>query len=185
MTVPPSENDYSITLKVSFGRLDYVTGSDTDGVYDRAYGYTYNDVERVIAPRIGRVEVLHANHHGSENSTNQLYVNTLDPDVSLISCGDNTYGHPDQDTLDRMLATSRVYLTERGNPNRNYGSATIVNNDIVITSSNGVDYTVDGNAYVASDPPTQRTLKQQILDKIALLERELAALRALAQQLPE
>jgi hypothetical protein len=39
--------------------------------------------------------------------------------------------------------------------------------------------------YVASDPPPQRTLKQQILDQIAVLERELAALRALAQQLPD
>ena len=181
--VPPSENDYSITLKVSFGRLDYVTGSDTDGEYATAPGgYTYNDVESVIAPRIGRVEVLHANHHGSAHSTNQLYVNTLDPDVSLISCGNNSYGHPDQDTLNRLLSTSTIYLTAQGDPSRNYGSAVIVDDDIVIRSSNGVNYTVDGNAYVASDP---LPLKQQILDQIAVLERELAALRALAQQLPD
>ncbi len=48
-----------------------------------------------------------------------------------------------------------------------------------------MNYTVDGNAYVASDPPTSQTLKQQILDQIAVLERQLAALRALAQQLPD
>ncbi len=183
---PPSENDYSITLKVSYGRLDYVTGSDTDGEYATAQGgYTYNDVESVIAPRIGRVEVLHANHHGSAHSTNQVYLNTLDPDVSLISCGDNPYGHPDQDTLNRLLATSTVYLTAQGDPSRNYGSAAIVNNDIVIWSNNGVNYTVNGNAYVASDPTTPQSLKQQILDQIAVLEQELAALRALAQQLPD
>jgi len=185
-TNPPSENDYSITLKVSFGSLDYVTGGDTDGEYETSgYRYTYNDVESVIAPRIGRVEVLHANHHGSAHSTNQVYVNTLDPDVSLISCGDNSYGHPDQDTLNRLLATSMVYLTERGEPNRNYGSAVIVDDDIVIRSSNGVNYTVNGNAYVASDPQPQLPLKQRILDQIAVLERELAVLRALAQQLPD
>ena len=58
-TNPPSENDYSITLKVSYGSLDYVTGGDTDGDYDTSgYGYTYNDVESVIAPRIGQVEIL-------------------------------------------------------------------------------------------------------------------------------
>jgi hypothetical protein len=182
----PSENDYSITLKVSFGLLDYVTGGDTDGDYDiSTWGYTYNDVESVIAPRIGQVEVMHVNHHGSEHSTNQLYVDTLDPDVSLISCGTNTYGHPDQETLDRLQETSRIYLTERGNPNRNYGNAVIVDDDIVITSSNGVNYTVDGNAYVASDPPPLQTLKQLILEKIALLERELAALRVLAERLPD
>jgi beta-lactamase superfamily II metal-dependent hydrolase len=185
-TNPPSENDYSITLKVSFGSLDYVTGGDTDGEYDTSgYGYTYNDVESVIAPRIGRVEVLHANHHGSAHSTNQVYVNALNPDVSLISCGSNSYGHPDQDTLNRLLATSTVYLTEQGDAGRNYGSSVIVNDDIVIRSRDGVNYTVDSNTYVASDPPPISSLKQQILDQIAVLERELAALRALAQQLPD
>ena len=185
-TNPPSENDYSITLKVSFGSLDYVTGGDTDGEYETSgYGYTYNDVESVIAPRIGRVEVLHANHHGSAHSTNQVYVNVLNPDVSLISCGSNSYGHPDQDSLNRLLATSTVYLTEQGDAGRNYGSAIIVDDDIVIRSSDGVNYTVDSNTYVAADHPPISSLKQQILDQIAVLERELAALRALAQQLPD
>lgn len=155
-TNPPSENDYSITLKVSFGRLDYVTGSDTDGEYATGlYGYTYNDVESVIAPRIGQVEVLHANHHGSAHSTNQVYVNTLDPDVSLISSGNNSYGHPDQDALNRLLATSTVYLTARGEQSRNYGSAVIVDDDIVIRSSDGVNYTVNGNPYVVSISTTE------------------------------
>ncbi|MCP4262903.1 MAG: hypothetical protein GY774_36140 [Planctomycetes bacterium] len=181
----PSENDYSITLKISFGSLDYVTGGDTDGEYETSgYGYTYNDVESVIASRIGRIEVLRANHHGSAHSTNQVYVNTLNPDVSLISCGNNSYGHPNQDVLNRLLATSTVYLTSRGDTNRNYGSAFIVDDDIIIRTNNGVNYTVNGNAYVASDPPPP-TLKQQILDKITVLEQELAALRALAQQLPD
>jgi len=183
---PPSENDYSITLKITYRKLDYVTGGDTDGEYETSsYGYVYNDVESVIAPRIGRIEVLHANHHGSAHSTNQMYVNTLDPDVSLISCGSNSYGHPNQDTLNRLLATSMVYLTEQGDTSRNYGSAVIVNDDIVIKSNNGVNYTVNGNAYVASDPLPERTLKQRILDQIAVLERELEALKALAQQLPD
>jgi len=55
----------------------------------------------------------------------------------------------------------------------------------VIRSSDGVRYTVNGNTYRASDQPLPRSLKQQILDQIAVLEAELAALRALAQQLPD
>ena len=184
---PPSENDYSITLKVSFGNLDYVTGGDTDGDYDTSgYGYTYNNVESVIAPRIGQVEILHVNHHGSEHSSTQAYVNTLNPDISLISCGNNNrHGHPEQIILDRLLATSTVYLTERGDPGRNYGSAVIVDDDIVISTDDGLTYTVNNNTYVASGPPPDRSLKEQILDQIALLEEELADLRALAQQLPD
>jgi beta-lactamase superfamily II metal-dependent hydrolase len=148
---PPSENDYCITLKVTFDNLDYVTGGDTDGEYATT-SYTYNDVESVIAPRIGQVEVTHVNHHGSAHSTNANYVNTLDPDVSLISCGyENQYHHPVQTVLDRLLATSTVYLTQMCYP-RDYNGVVISNTDIVIISSDGVNYTVNADPYVASDP---------------------------------
>ena len=167
---PPSENDYSIALKVSFNQLDYATAGDTDGEYaESPYGYTYNDVERVIAPRFGRVEVLRANHHGSAHSTNQFYVDTLNPDVSLISCGANSYGHPAQTTLDRLLATGAVYLTNICDTARNYGNATIANGDVVIKSSNGINYSVNGRSFVASgatSPPSQYTVKDVRLNEV-------------------
>ena len=179
----PSENDYSITLKVSFGSLDYVTGGDTDGAYDTGYGgYTYNNVETVISPRIGRVEILRANHHGSGHSTNQTYVDTLNPDVSIISCGTNTYGHPEQTILDQLQATSVVYLTAQGDQNRNYANAVIVDGDILIRSRDGINYTVNGTAYVASG---DRTLREQILERIAQIDRELDEPRDLAERLPQ
>ncbi|PWB74001.1 MAG: hypothetical protein C3F07_08595, partial [Anaerolineales bacterium] len=53
---------------------------------------------------------------------------------------------------DRLLATGDVYLTNMCDTTRNYGAAVIVNGDILIQSSDGVNYTVDGTAYVASDP---------------------------------
>lgn len=166
---PPSENDYSIALKISFKQLDYATSGDTDGEYaESPYGYTYNNVERVIAPRFGRVEVLRANHHGSAHSTSQLYVDTLNPDVSLISCGANSYGHPAQTTLDRLLATSAVYLTNICDTTRNYGNAVIANGDIVIKSSNGINYSVNGTPFVATGAslPSQYTVKDVMLNEV-------------------
>lgn len=148
--LPPSENDYSIALKISFGQVDYATAGDTDGEYAQSsFGYTYNDVERVIASRFGRVELLRANHHGSAHSTSLFYVDTLNPDVSLISCGANSYGHPAQTTLDRLLATGAVYQNNACEPNRNYGATVIVNGDIVVKSRDGQTYTVNGVAYLA------------------------------------
>lgn len=157
--LPPSENDYSIALKVSFNQFDYATAGDTDGEYaESPYGYTYNDVERIIAPRFGHVEMVRANHHGSGHSSSQFYVDTLDPDVSLISCGSNSYGHPAQSTLDRLLATSTVYLTNICDTTRNYGDAVIANGDIVIQSRDGINYSVNGTPFVATGPtpPPQR-----------------------------
>ena len=151
--VPPSENDYSIAIKIRFGTIDYATAGDSDGEYATSqWGYTYNDVEAILAPRFGQVDVLRANHHGSGHSTSQFYVDSLDPDASAISCGNNTYGHPGQVVLDRLLATGDVYLTNLCDTTRNYGAAVIVNGDILLQSNDGVNYTINGVAYVASDP---------------------------------
>jgi hypothetical protein len=53
--------------------------------------------------------------------------------------------------MDRLLATSTVYLTERGDLSTNIGSA-IVAGDIVIKTTNGTSYTVNGTAFTATEP---------------------------------
>ncbi len=150
---PPSENDYSIALKIRFGIIDYATAGDSDGEYATSqFGYTYNDVETILAGRFGVVDVMRANHHGSSHSSSQTYVDALDPDASAISCGANTFGHPGQGVLDRLLDTGDVYLTNLCDTTRDYGAAVIVDGDIILRSSDGVHYTINGTAYVASDP---------------------------------
>ena len=153
---PPSENDYSITLWINWGKFDYITGGDTDGEYDVSqFGYTYNDVETDVAARINQeVEVMWVNHHGSEHSTNATYVNTLDPDVALYGVGSNSFGHPDQRVLDILFNNgTKQYLPQMGDPTRNYHDAVIVNGEVIVqVTNNGDDYTVDGDPYTASDP---------------------------------
>jgi hypothetical protein len=100
------------------------------------------------------MDVMRANHHGSGHSTSQLYADTLQPDASFISCGNNTFGHPGQTTLDRLLYWGAVYLTNLCDATRNYGASVIVNGDIVLKSTDGVNYTVNGTPYVASNPAT-------------------------------
>ncbi len=149
-SAPPSENDYSITLKISFGDLDYLTGGDTDGDF-KVSSHTYYDVEEVIASRIGDVEVFKANHHGSHWSNSADFLTVLDPEVTLVSCGwNNTHHHPDPVTLTRLEGTSAVYFTERCWHAWDYSDTTIVTGDIVLDSTDGQYYTVDGVTYTAS-----------------------------------
>ncbi len=154
--LPTSENDYSITVWLNWGKFDYVTGGDTDGEYATSeFGYSYNDEETDVAARIDQeVEVIWVNHHGSAHSTNATYVSTLNPDVAIISPGStNTYGHPDQVTLDRLYNNGTMrYLTQMGDPTRNYYDSVIVNGNVVVQVTDGVNYTVNGDPYVASDP---------------------------------
>ena len=99
--LPPSENDYCIALVIRHGAFSYFTGGDLDGTYSVSrWGYSYNDVETPIAKQVGAVDVFQVNHHGSSHSTNQFFVDTLQPQASLISCGEgNSHGHPTQIVL--------------------------------------------------------------------------------------
>jgi hypothetical protein len=127
---PPSENDYSIAAMVSYGLFD----------------------ELSAAPEAGDVDVYKVNHHGSAHSTSATFINQLDPEVSIVTVGDgNSYGHPAQSTMDALLATSAVYMTERGNTATDIGSAVVAGN-IVIKTADGVGYTVNGTAYTATNP---------------------------------
>lgn len=154
--LPTSENDYSITLWLNWGKFDFVAGGDTDGEYATSeFGYTYNDVETNVAARIGQeVEVIWVNHHGSSHSTNANYVGTLNPDAAIFSSGStNSYGHPDQTVIDRLYNNGTMrYLTQMGDPTRNYYDSVIANGNVMVQVTDGINYTVHGDPYVATDP---------------------------------
>lgn len=110
---PPSENDYSTGLRITYGDYAYATAGDNDGEYaSSANGYTYNDVESTLIPKMGKVETVRANHHGSGHSSATRYVTGLDPQTSVISCGVNSYGHPANRVLDAFRGIAAdIYMT--------------------------------------------------------------------------
>ena len=103
--VPPSENDYSIGLRIAYGPYAYVTAGDSDGEYaTSANSYTYNNIESLLATKTGTANTVRANHHGSGHSSSSTYVNATNPQNTVISCGVNSYGHPANRTLDAYRA---------------------------------------------------------------------------------
>lgn len=60
------------------------------------------------------IEVLVAGHHGSKYATGEELLTALRPETVLISVGENSYGHPTQETLDRIAAVgATVYRTDQ------------------------------------------------------------------------
>ena len=151
---PPDENDYSIAALLRFGRLDYFSAGDLSGhsvVYAQS-GYSYHDIETSIAPRVRDVDVYRASHHGSRYSSNETLLAEIDPEVTIVQVGnDNQNGHPAKATVDRLLATSAVYFTQHGSSGTDLGSGKVAG-DVVLGTANGIDYTVNGDAFVAGDP---------------------------------
>jgi beta-lactamase superfamily II metal-dependent hydrolase len=103
---PPSENDYSVAFIVSLGNFDMFIGGDVSGQdYVGGFNYEYHDTEKGLSVDVGEVDVYCVNHHGSDHSTNQDFVDTMQPQVSVISVGlNNAYGHPRQTVVDRLDA---------------------------------------------------------------------------------
>ncbi|KAL7715877.1 Competence protein ComEC [Entamoeba marina] len=142
-TNPPSENDYSIALRIQYGDFVYSTNGDLDGKYQKSYSYTYHDIESHCMDRIGSVDLFHVNHHGSSHSNNEDFIGVLQPTVSVISCGeDNSYNHPTQTTLNTISEySSKIYLTENCNSAVTdlFDNVVIVNGEIIISYTYGND----------------------------------------------
>ena len=60
------------------------------------------------SPGFSGVDYLKVGHHGSDTSSSGKFLDIVNPKYALISVGKNSYGHPGEDTLEK--------LTERGIP---------------------------------------------------------------------
>lgn len=163
--VPPSENDYSVAVKVTYGNYKYATAGDSDGEYNTSgNGYTYNDIEVGLPGKFGNLnfDTVRANHHGSGHSSSDAFVNAMDPETAFISCGANSYGHPANRALDAFRAVSAdIYLannpcdtTDTTGLPIDYTGTMNSNGDVhLFTSNSGANYSVDYDsgtkAYVA------------------------------------
>jgi beta-lactamase superfamily II metal-dependent hydrolase len=107
--VPVSEeNDRGVCFLVEYGDFDMATCGDVNGVDDGSR----TDVETAVADELGDVEVAKVNHHGSPFSSNQGYVDTLQAQTAIISVGNNGFGHPAPEVVDRWSTYGDVYITE-------------------------------------------------------------------------
>ena len=59
------------------------------------------------------VEVLVVSHHGSRYSSDSRFLRAITPEAAVISVGDNNYGHPSEETLQRLYAAgTEVWRTD-------------------------------------------------------------------------
>ena len=146
------ENEYCLALLVACGDFEMFVAGDLTGGYGG-----YGDIETSVGPEVGDIEVYHVSHHGSYSSSNTAFMNATTPEVSIISVPDSSpYGHPHQDTLNRLSAVDTyVYQTAQGS-SATYpaGMRTIVNDHIVITSDGVGEYYVDGDIWETDEGAT-------------------------------
>jgi hypothetical protein len=95
----PGENDFSLALRIRYGPFTWFTGGDLAGVLLDDLP-TWRDLETPVAQAIGPVDALVLNHHGWLDSTNPVFLHTLNPRVVIIPAWHAT--HPDHAVLRRL-----------------------------------------------------------------------------------
>lgn len=98
-------NEAGLTCLVSNGDFDTLITGDMG-----------SDVEQQLLAHaaLPDLEVLVAGHHGSKASTSEQLLAATAPDYAFLSVGEhNSYGHPAQETLERLAAAGcRIYRTD-------------------------------------------------------------------------
>ena len=107
---PPVEaegdlNEQGLTALATAGRFDILITGDMAGSTERQLVETYD---------LPDVEVLVVSHHGSRYSSDKTFLRAIRPETAVISVGDNSYGHPAQETLRRLEdAGADIWRTDR------------------------------------------------------------------------
>lgn len=98
------DNEEGLAILASAGELDVLVTGDMDRATERALLAAYD---------LPEVEVLAAGHHGSRYATSEELLEALGPETVCISVGSNSYGHPSEETLERLARQGcDVYRTD-------------------------------------------------------------------------
>ena len=99
-------NEDSLVLRLTCGTVDILLTGDATSDSEASM---LADMEL-----LSDVEVLKVGHHGSRYSTSDAFLDVVSPDDAVISVGvANTYGHPHQETLNRLGTRGvTVYRTD-------------------------------------------------------------------------
>ncbi len=69
--------------------------------------------EHMIMSAVGDIDILKVAHQGSKTSSSQEFLQYVDPEVAIISVGENDYGHPHAEVLGRLdQLGAQVYRTD-------------------------------------------------------------------------
>lgn len=98
-------NEQGLAVLCSAGKFDVLITGDMAGSTEKKFVQAYD---------LPDIEALVVSHHGSDHSTCDAFLRAVHPEVAIISVGDNSYGHPADETLERLaLAHIAVYRTDQ------------------------------------------------------------------------
>lgn len=98
-------NEYSLVAKLTVGEKSFLFTGDSS---EQA------EADMIEAGEDLKADVLKIGHHGSSTATTEAFLQAVNPQVAVISCGiDNSYGHPHEETMQRLQEKAlTIYRTD-------------------------------------------------------------------------
>lgn len=97
-------NDTSLVFLLSFGEFDAFFPGDISAKVEQQLELT-------------DIELLKVAHHGSKFSTSEEFLKQTQPELAIVSVGENSFGHPAQEVLTRLnQQKTQILRTDRDSP---------------------------------------------------------------------
>ena len=105
------ENQASIVLSLTYKSFDMLfTGDLEKEAEEKVVEYIETGQKKLLLP--DKYEVLKVGHHGSKSGTSEELLKVVQPDIALISAGENNrYGHPHAETIKRLKNAGSEMIT--------------------------------------------------------------------------
>ena len=99
-------NNYSAVVKITYGDNSFLFMGDAENLAENEM--LANDSYSLKA------DVLKVGHHSSSSSTGIEFLQAVNPQYAVISCGEgNSYGHPHRETLDLLNSLKvKIFRTD-------------------------------------------------------------------------
>jgi len=97
-------NNYSVAVKITYGKHSFLFTGDMEKESE-------NEVMEYFGNNNIKSDVLKVSHHGSTTSSQQKFLEIIDPSLAVIFVGkDNSYNHPSSQILDRLASVNAAVL---------------------------------------------------------------------------
>lgn len=98
-------NNSSIVIYLTYGDTSFLFAGDAES---KEEGQILSSGANIDA------DILKVGHHGSDSSCTSKFLNTVSPEIAIISCGiPNSYGHPNDITLKNLTNIgAAIYRTD-------------------------------------------------------------------------
>ena len=103
-SIDNASNDHGAVIKLTYGENIFLFTGDLPSAEESSLMNSGQDITS---------QILKVSHHGSKYATGDAFLEVVKPQEAIISVGKNSYGHPNQEVIQRLLQHNiKIFRTD-------------------------------------------------------------------------